>query len=495
MTVAAGATQVGYLALLFMFLYAAAKTPLLEVDGSLPSNPLALRSRIRELRLLVLVEAVAFMGFAILSLDRPTSSLEDLGPAAVASVVGFALWAVSVARGRCGDEALLPLMLALVAFGMVQLAAMTPPLLAEGRIGKRLDQQQLQWLVVAGVLIAGILAASFDIEDLARLKYTLGFLVVPGLLALPRLPLVGHEENGAYISVSMPGGYTFQTAEVAKILVAAWCASFLAWFANRMALPMRRLGVVIPPLPYFRPIFWMTALTVGILVFSKDFGASLVIFIIVIGLVYVVTDQIVYPAVGTALFVAAAATATVYSADHLGVRITGWLADPFDPSFPVADLLARPFFQLTQFVFALGASPIGAGLGHGLYIQAPSVWNDGILVAIAEDAGIPGAFWVIGVYATITWRALRVAEYAHTEFQQLLGTGLTLALAAPVLLVFFGDAKVLPLAGLSAPFLASGGSSLLANAAIVGLLLRISHQTMELSRKIRLSALDTGAAA
>jgi cell division protein FtsW (lipid II flippase) len=319
-----------------------------------------------------------------------------------------------------------------------------------------------------------------DHRRLQGLTYTCGLAGI-ALLILPLLPVIGREINGARIWISLLG-FSFQPGEVAKILLVIFFAGYLVVNRDALALAGRRvLGVDLPRGRDLGPILvgWLASL--AILVFQQDLGSSLLFFGIFVVLLYVATERPGWLFVGGALFIAGAYFGyTVFS--HVQSRFEGWL-DPFsDPD---------TYYQIVQAQYGLAFGGIlGTGLGEGSPTLVPFSWSDFIVTSLGEELGLTGLMAIVLMFALIVERGLRVSLVCRDAFGKLLAVGLAVSFALQVFVVIGGVTRLIPLTGLTTPFMSAGGSSLVANWAIIALLMRISDQARRPAPQISAPADD-----
>lgn len=327
--------------------------------------------------------------------------------------------------------------------------------------------KQILWTTVALVLFLAVLYVIKDHRTLTRYGYTFG-LVGLFLLALPAvLPgVVAPTINGAKIWLRV-GPVSIQPGEFAKILLLIFFAAFLVSKRDLfMAAGRRMLGVDLPRARDLGPILVCWGVSVVVLVAEKDLGTSLLFFGTVLVMLYVATERAIWIGVGLALFVAGCLLAYQLF-EHVQVRVANWL-DPF------ADYDGGGY-QIAQSLFGLGTGGVGGtGLGAGRPDMVPLANSDFITAAIGEELGFIGLAALLLVYMLLAMRGMRSAVAVRDTFGKLLGGGLSFALVMQVFVVVGGVTKLIPMTGITAPFLSAGGSSLLANYVLVALLLRIS---------------------
>jgi cell division protein FtsW (lipid II flippase) len=368
------------------------------------------------------------------------------------------------------DPVLLPVVGALNGLGLAVIHRLD---LAAEAVDRPHDyaQQQLVWMTLGVVLFAITLILLRDHRVLQRFTYTSGLAAIV-LLLLPMLPGIGRTINGARIWIHL-GPFSFQPGEVAKVLLVIAFAGYLVLHRDALALAGRRvLFVDLPRGRDLGPILVMWLISLGILVFQHDLGSSLLFFGLFLIMLYVATERPGWLVVGGLLFVAGATTA-YYLFGHVRDRFDIWL-HPFDYYGPGTSDRA---FQPVEAMFGMGwGGLIGRGFGDGDPYRVPYANSDFILAAIGEELGLTAVIAVIMLYGLIVERALRTALICRDGFGKLLATGLGSAFALQVFVVVGGVTGLIPLTGLTTPFLSYGGSSLIANWVIIALLLRISDQ-------------------
>lgn len=338
----------------------------------------------------------------------------------------------------------------------------------------RLDQadrlnsagQQLMWLAISIVGFVGVVVLLRDHRRLQRYTY-LWFVVGGLLLIMPLLPVIGFENHGARIWIKV-GQFSFQPAEIAKIVLSIAFAAYLVEKKDVLALAGRRfLGIDLPRPRDLGPILaaWLFALM--ILVFQKDLGTTVLFFSLFVVMLYVATERPSWAILGTLMVVALGVLgATVF--DHVQRRFDAWL-DPF------ADFDKNRQIISAQFGFAWGGQ-FGTGWGLGRPFLTPISKSDMISAALGEEIGLWGLCAMLVLFAIIAARLLRAALGASEPFGKLLAAGLGFVFALQVFIITGGVTRLLPLTGLTTPFVSQGGSSLVSNYLMVGLMLTITHQ-------------------
>ena len=349
------------------------------------------------------------------------------------------------------DPVLLPLTALLSGVGLAYV----------GRLNAAAGSQQVVWLLVGVAAMVGTLVAVPSLERIARYKYT---VMLTGLTLLILPTLIGVEINGAKLWLRF-AGMSFQPGEVAKVLIVLFLAAYLAEHREVLSVSTRKvLGVGVPALRHLGPLLFMWAVSLFVLVTQKDLGSSLLFFGIFLVMIYIATGRVSYVAVGTLLF-AGGATAAYRMFSHVRLRVEIWI-DPF------ADAADRGY-QLVQSLFALAAGQVtGVGIGRGLPGRIPFVETDFIFAAIAEELGLLGGAALIIAYLLLCMRGLATAARARSDMAAFTAAGLVAALGLQTFLIIGGVTRLIPLTGITLPFVSYGGSSILANFMILGLLLR-----------------------
>ena len=329
-------------------------------------------------------------------------------------------------------------------------------------------KQQLMWTSIGVALFVGTLIVVRDHRLLQRWTYTFGLCAVI-LLLLPAVPGLGEDINGSQVWVRL-GPISGQPGEVAKVLLVIAFAGYLVVHRDALALAGRRVAFVdLPRGRDLGPILAMWLIAVAILVWQSDLGMSLLFFGLFVVLLYVSTERRGWIVVGGAMFVIGLAAA--YSAvGHVRVRFEIWL-------HPWAHAQGSGY-QLVQSLYGMAwGGLLGRGYGNGHPDFVPFANSDFIIGAIGEELGLTTLFVILLCYALLVERGLRTAIICRDDFGKLLATGLSVSLALQVFVIVGGVTRLIPLTGLTTPFLAYGGSSLVMNWVMIALLLRISDQT------------------
>ena len=336
------------------------------------------------------------------------------------------------------------------------------------RLSTRWAGLQMVWSVVAVVGFVLTLLIVERVGDLRRYQFTALALGV-GLLLLPMVPGLGFSSGGARIWVNI-GPINFQPGEFAKILLAIF---FAAYLAERRELIVeghtRFLGITLPELRHLAPILVAWMVSVVVMVGEKDLGSSLLFFTLFVVMLWVATERASFLVMGLALF-AGGATIAYNIFDHVQTRVDIWL-NPWDQA-------SGKGYQPIQALYGLAQGGMtGTGLGRGAPFAIPAGHNDFIFAAIGEELGLLGTTAVLAAFALLVGAGMRTALRAQRDFEKLLATGLTTIAAVQTFIIVGGVLRVVPLTGVTLPFMSYGGSSLVANYVLLAILIRISDST------------------
>jgi cell division protein FtsW (lipid II flippase) len=407
---------------------------------------------------LVLLGAVITSGIYVLaSLGRYASVPADIGPFLV-TVLGL-IAAAHVATRRLApgaDGVLLPIAGLLNGIGYVFIARLR---------GDDLAALQATWTALGIAAFVGTLMFVRRTRDLERYRYTF-MLVGIVLLLLPLVPGIGRTINGARIWVSI-GPVSFQPGEFAKIVLAVFFASYLVEKRELLGMATRRIGpLLLPDLKHFGPVLLAWGASLLIMTAQTDLGSSLLFFALFMVMLWVATERATYLAVGGLLFSAGALVAwRIFS--HVQQRVDLWL----DPWPEVATRVP----QIVEATFAMAWGGLtGTGPGLGAPGRIPAAETDMIFAAIGEELGLLGTTAVLAAFLLMIGTGLRIAMRAESPFEKLLATGLTTIIGLQSFIIIGGVIRLVPLTGITLPFVSYGGSSLLANYVLLALLLRIS---------------------
>ena len=424
-------------------------------------------ARNRELFALIPASLLLTAGFAGVFIQRD-ELLSNLSLTYGAIFLALCLAAHLVLRMTLpdADPYLFPLVAVLACFGLVMLY----------RLDEDFAREQAQWFVVGLIVFtATIVALRHDHRVLERYRY----IIALGGILLLLLPRLGNPVNGAYLSFSM-GPISFQPAELAKIAIVIFLASYLRDTRQVLVIGARRFaGITFPPLKHLGPLLavWGTAMV--LLFVIQDLGSSLMFFGGFLALVYVATNRISFVIIGLGLF-ALGARVLYAIRPTIESRVDGWL-HPFDPE--LYDREIGGSYQIAQSIFTQADGGFfGQGFGQAL-IQVgdnppllPAAHTDFIYAVITDELGLLGAIAVLLVYLLIVERGFKTAILATDSFSKLLATGLTAVLALQVFVIVGGVTKLIPLTGVTLPFISYGGSSIVANFILLALLLLVSDR-------------------
>ena len=411
-----------------------------------------------ELVLLCVAAPLVVLLFAMIALNQGQAlDMNTLGvPAGI--FVAFVIAHIATRRFAPGaDPALLPIAFALSGIGIAFVTRLAPDLAVN----------QVMWLFLGVAFMVLVLAFVRNLDKVANYKYTLmiaGFL----LLLSPLVPGLGQEIYGSRIWLSL-GGFSFQPGEIAKIIIVLFLAGYLAQNREMLSVFTVRVGPFrLPDIRTLLPLILMWGVALLIVVFEKDLGSALVLFFMFLVMLYVATGKKFYLAIGLGL-IAVGGVGAFLAFDHVQVRVNTWL-DPF------ADA-QNTGYQLTQAIYSIADGDLfGVGLGNGLAEQIPVVESDFIFADIAEEIGLLGAAGVLLLFLCFAIRGFVTAARAKSDVSSFVAVGLTSVIVLQAFIIVGGVTRLIPLTGITLPFISQGGSSLLASFIIVGLLLRCGDE-------------------
>jgi cell division protein FtsW (lipid II flippase) len=326
---------------------------------------------------------------------------------------------------------------------------------------------QMIWSAVGVAAFIAVLALVREPRLLQRYTYTFGVIGLV-LLAIPAVPGIGSEVNGAKVWISV-GGFSIQPGEFAKLALAVFFAGYLVAKRDVLSLAGRRvLGIDLPRARDLGPVLIAWGASLLILIFETDIGTSALFFGLFLVMLYIATQRTSWLLIGGGLFVAGAFAASRLFG-HVGERFTIWL-HPFAGNNPFGIS-----YQLVQGLYGMGfGGVLGTGLGNGQPYWTPLVQSDFIVTAFGEELGLTGLMAILLIYGLIVQRGLRAAIAVRDPFSKLLAGGLAVVLALQVFVIVGGVTRLIPLTGITTPFLSQGGSSLVASWMLIALLMRIS---------------------
>lgn len=377
----------------------------------------------------------------------------------VAIVVGISL-SFGIA-GLRGDQVLLPVTAALAGLGLLMVQRLSPSLLARGQIGENLAAKQFVYLTIGlAVLWATVLFLRLDI--LRRYKYTWLLL---SLALLAATFVFGTDINGARLWIRL-GPVQAQPSEIVKVTLVIFLAGYLDDKRELIGSSWRIGRLRLPPLPYLLPMGLMWVASLLVLVVQSDLGSALLFFGVFLVMLYVASGRPIYVVVGLVSF-AAACWLAYLTFSRIGIRVENWL-DPWQHPRTTG-------YQPIQSDYALASGGLlGTGLGLGKPFYIPEVQTDFVFSAIGEELGLLGTLAVVALYLIMVMRGFAISLRASDGFARFVAVGLTAILGLQSLIIIGGVIRLIPLTGITLPFISYGGSSLLTNFLIVGLLLRIS---------------------
>ena len=360
------------------------------------------------------------------------------------------------------DPYLFPLTSVLACFGIVVIY----------RIDETLAREQAQWFVVGLALFAATILLLRDFRVLERYRYTIA-LVGLLLLLLPRVPGIGQQVNGAYLGVKV-GPVAFQPAEFGKIAIIIFLAAYLR-DTRQVLVQGRKLGpITVPQIKHLGPLLVVWGAAMFMLVFIRDLGSSLMYFGGFLAVLYVATNRASFVAIGLAMF-GVGAWFFAHTVSHVQDRVNIW-QDPFNPRW-----VDKEGYQIAQSLFAQADGGLfGTGFGGSLLrgptgqTLIPAPQTDLIYSVITNEIGLVGACGLLLVYMLLIERGFKIAMIAQDSFSKLLAAGLTAVVALQVFVIVGGVTNLIPLTGVTLPFVSYGGSSIVANFVLVALLLVVS---------------------
>ncbi|WP_127819739.1 FtsW/RodA/SpoVE family cell cycle protein [Microbacterium sp. CPCC 204701] len=367
-------------------------------------------------------------------------------------------------RARAADPFVVPIATLLTGVGLAMIYRLD---LHWDRHGwDAFSTRQLAWAAIALVAAIAVVLFLRNYRVLFRYTYIFGFVGIV-LLILPIIPgLSGGGNADVWVDL---GFFTFQPGELAKIALAIFFAGYLVRTRESLtSTGTRFLGMTWPRARELGPLLVIWLISLGIIVMQRDLGTGVLIFGMFVAMLYVATGKTSWVLIGVVLAMSGAFLASRIL-PYVGARFTNWL-DAFNPA-----LMDNSSFQLVNGIFGMAhGGLIGTGLGQGRPYLTPVAESDYILPALGEELGLVGVFAILALYMVFTSRGIRIGLAGQDDFGKLLATGLSFTIALQVFIMVGGVTRIIPLTGLTTPFLAAGGSSLVANWIIVALLLRIS---------------------
>ena len=365
------------------------------------------------------------------------------------------------------DPYLFPLVAVLASFGLVMVY----------RISSTDARQQAQWFVVGLILFVVTIIVFRDYRKLEQYRYIIVAISL-ALLIVPRLPGIGYSANGAYLAIRLPGGITFQPTEFSKIGLVIFLASYLRDTRQVMVMGARRvLGVTLPPIKHFGPVLVIWGVAMVILFLLHDVGSSLMFYGALLSMLYVATGRLSFVVIGLLAFLIGAYYAGTHVA-HIHGRVETWL-HPFQYRLYHSPLGS---YQVANGIFAQAAGGLfGQGFGQSILTAGtaqliPFAQTDMIYAVITNELGLFGATAVLVAYLLFVYRGMRIAVLSRDSFSTLLAVGLSAVFALQVFVIVGGVTRVIPLTGVTLPFISYGGASIVANFVLLALLLLTSDR-------------------
>ncbi|WP_403021794.1 FtsW/RodA/SpoVE family cell cycle protein [Salinibacterium sp. GXW1014] len=437
-------------------------------------------ARLRNLELILVLVACGINGASMALVQLGVNGAVDTSVILVAgslAVLVLAMHLVLRVTAPQADPFILPIVTLLNGLGIAQIYRID---LAEGFSGwDAAGVRQIAWSAIAILAAIGVVIAIRNHRVLQRYRFISMFMGIV-LLLLPMLPLIGHEVYGAQIWIRV-GGFTFQPGELAKIALAIFFAAYLVESRDSLSMVGKKvLGMRFPRARDLGPILVIWAAAMAVLIFQRDLGTSLLYFGLFLVMIYVATGRASWILMGLGLFIGGAVLASQLLG-YVGGRFRGWL-DPFNQE--VYDAVGGSW-QLVQGLFGIAnGGLIGTGLGQGRPDLVALAQSDFIIASLTEELGLTGLFAILALYLLFVSRGFRIGFAGQDDFGRLLGVGLAFVVALQVFIVVGGVTRVIPLTGLTAPFLAAGGSSLVANWIIAAILLRLSDTIRNQARLV-----------
>lgn len=427
-------------------------------------------AKLRNLELFLLVIAWVIAGGAMVLVQLGALQRVDVFPLQLAAGLGvltLALHIILRVVAREADAIILPVVTVLNGLGIAMIYRID---IAEGAEGwDAASMRQIAWTAIAIIAAIATIVVVRNHRVLARYRF-LAMAVAIVLLILPLVPGIGRTVNGATVWIGV-GPFSLQPGELAKIALAIFFAGYLMTARDSLSVVGKRfLGIRFPRVRDLGPILIVWAMCMLVLVFQRDLGTSALYFGLFLVMIYVATGRRSWMLIGIGL-VALGGTAAYFTLGYVQRRIHAWI-HAFDKDVFEA---TGGSFQIVQGVFGMAhGGLLGTGLGLGRPYLTPYANSDYIVPSLGEELGLAGLFAILGLYLILISRGVRIGFQGPDDFTKLLGVGLAFTIGLQVFIVVGGVTRLIPLTGLTTPFLAAGGSSLLANWLIVALLLRLS---------------------
>ena len=429
-------------------------------------------ARARNLELVLLVIACGICGGAMVLVQLGTKGrvFDTSVLWTAASILGLALVMHVILRvvAKNADPFILPVALVLNGIGIAEIYRID---IHNGVSGwAAIGVKQIAWTLLAMVFAIITILLVRNHRFLQRYRYIFMLLTIV-LLLLPMLPGIGTNIGGARVWIRI-GPFSFQPGELAKITMALFFAGYLVTARDSLSIVGRKfLGMTFPRARDLGPILIIWGVAMSVLVFQRDLGTALLYFGLFLVMIYVATARLSWVVIGLVLFIGGALIAASVLVYVQG-RFEQWL-DPFDQQIFLRQ--TQGSYQLVQGLFGFANGGItGTGLGQGRPYITPVANADYIIASLGEELGLIGVFAILGLFVVLVSRGIRVGFMAQDDFGKLLGIGFGFTIALQVFVVVGGITRIIPVTGLTTPFMAAGGSSLVANWIIAAMLLRLT---------------------
>lgn len=420
--------------------------------------------RRQELLLLIVSAFISTLGLALVCVAMDQSPVRALRVMAVSG--GFILASFLLhATDKKRDHLLLPFVSMLCGLGIIAL----------WRIDPLLASKQILWMMLGLALMLGTYYLIDDVRDVGRHKYLAG---IGALVLLVLTMLFGIEKNGARLWLGLQthgaGGelqnlFVFQPAEIAKILMCIFLAGYVAEKGEVIQAQVRGAGrFALPALKYMGPLLLVVLFFLGVFVLQRDLGAAALFFGLLVAVTYIATGRKTYALLSVVVFVGGM-IAALNLFPHVRTRFDAWLNPWADP--------ARGGYQILQGLFALASGGLtGTGLGRGFPELIPEAGTDMIFAVISEEMGLLGALALLLLYVLVVMRSFSISLRARHQFGMLLAACLAIVFALQTLIIVGGVLRLIPLTGITMPFVSYGGTSIVANFVALGLLLAVGRE-------------------
>jgi cell division protein FtsW (lipid II flippase) len=438
--------------------------PVVAVTPALPNR------RNAELLLLGFAALITTVALLIVEVNQEQGVRSDLAQYSIAFLALFGAAHVAIRRyAPYADPLLLPVVALINGLGLVMIHRLDLARSAtdSGAAHGPSANQQMLWTLVGVFAFTLVVVFLRDHRILARYGYVCGFAGLIFLAIPALLPASVSEVNGSKNWIRLPG-FSIQPAELSKVLLLIFFAAVLVAKRGMFTSAGKHFfGMNLPRPRDLAPLLAAWIISIGVMVFEKDLGFSLLLYASFLVMVYIATERLSWMVIGLALF-AAGSVAAYYIFAHVKIRVETWI-DPFaDPD--------NTGYQMVQSMFSFATGGVfGTGLGNGQPGTVPAASTDFIIAAVGEELGLVGLAGVLMLYTIVIIRGLRTAIAVRDSFGKLLAAGLASTLAIQLFIVVGGVTKLIPLTGLTTPWMSYGGSSLLANYVLLAILVRISH--------------------